>query len=151
MAATGSGTAERRPRVLIVEPDGTLALATLRACLDAGLEPKLCMGTDKDPSSCPGLNGHACPRAAHVEATLITIDTGYSRMAAPACMGGRVILAGDRPMLGVATQAALRHDVTLSYPYDPETAAAMLLQLVRDARKEELWDHIRQGRAPTRG
>ena len=151
MTATGSETTERRPRVLIVEPDGMLALATMRACLDAGLEPKLCMGADKDPSRCAGLNGEPCPRTATVEATLITIDTGYSRMAAPACMGGRVILAGERPMLGDSTKAALDPDATLSYPYDPETAAAMLLQLVRDARKEKLWDHIRHGRAPTRG
>ena len=137
---------ERRPRVLIVESDGVLALATMHACLDAGLEPKLCMGADAEPSRCPGLHGRTCPRSAEVEATLLTIDTGYSRMAAPACMGGRVILAGERPMLGLATKVALHHDAILSYPYDPEKAAAMLLQLVRDARKEKIWTDIRTPR-----
>jgi hypothetical protein len=145
MTDAGTGARKLRPRVLIVEPDGVLALATMHACLDVGLEPKLCMGPDQDPSRCPGLHGEVCPRSAHVEASLITIETGRGRIAAPACLGGRVVLAGERPLVGIATQAALAPETVLDYPYDPEQAAALLLQLVRDARKERMWDDIRSG------
>ena len=143
---TDARTAEQvqRPRVLIVEPDGVLALATLRACLDVGLEPKLCMGPDKDPDQCPGLHGRPCDRSSRIEASLVTIDTGLSRIAAPACMGGRVVLAGERPLLGAPTIGALAPDVTLGYPYEPVKAAELLLQLVREARKGRMWDAIRK-------
>jgi len=137
----------QRPRVLIVEPDGILALATLRACLEVGLEPKLCMGPDKDLTGCPGLQGEPCERSSTIEASLVTIDTGMARIAAPACMGGRVVLAGERPLLGAPTIGALAPDVTLGYPYEPIKAAELLLQLVREARKERLWGAIRNGDA----
>ena len=140
----GSAAPAQRPRVLIVEPDGMLALATMRACLEVGLEPKLCMGPDKDPTQCPGLRGKPCERSSRIEASLVTIDTGMARIAAPACMGGRVVLAGERPLLGASTIGALAPDVTLGYPYEPAKAAEFLLQLVREERKERMWNAIRK-------
>ena len=140
-------TAARRaahwPRVLIVEDDPTLALATMKECVSAGLEPKLCMGPDRG-SSCPGLAGDACPRTKGVEATLLSITTGSLRRAAPSCIGGRVVLAGERPLVGAATTAVVHPDRVISYPYSPKESAALLFDLVKDERRRRAWQAFRE-------
>lgn len=143
MSGPGSAAETQKPRVLIVEPDGDLALATLRACLDVGLEPKLCLGPEYAGNSCPGLRGEPCHRTMDVEATLISITTGAERRVAPSCAGGRTVLAGERPLAGPATEGVVAPEAHLHYPYRPESAAALLFQVVIDARRQKAWDEIR--------
>lgn len=135
--------AARWPRVLIVEDDPALALATMKECVSAGLEPKLCMGPDRG-SSCPGLAGDECPRTKGVEATLLSITTGNLRRAAPSCIGGRVVLAGERPLVGASTTAVVHPDRVISYPYSPKESAALLFDLVKDERRRRAWQAFRE-------
>ncbi|HET7481404.1 MAG TPA: hypothetical protein VFK89_00950 [Actinomycetota bacterium] len=146
MTSPSPAAQTQRPRVLIVEPDGQLALATVRACLEAGLEPKLCMGPDE---TCPGLSGHTCDRAARVEASLVSIASGLGRIASPACAGGRVVLAGERPLVGHATVGMLAPEAVLDYPYNPNAAAGLLLQIVRRDRSQQIWDQVRSSGTDT--
>jgi hypothetical protein len=128
----------RRPtgtRVLIVEPDADLAMALVRECSRLGLEPKLCRGP-RLTSSCPALEGDRCERPEHVEATLVSVTDAIERKAAPVCGGGRVVVAGDRPLVGPHTIGAIGADVVVSYPYDPREVAAILLAQVTGAREE---------------
>jgi hypothetical protein len=137
------GRSYLRPRVLIVEPDRDLALGVIQACLDSGLEPKICLGADWNTTECPGLRGEPCPRTGGVEATLLSITTPEAQRAFPSCVGGRLVLSGDRKVLDEIAGKGPAPDARLLYPYEPDAAAETLLQLVRDERKQELWDHIR--------
>lgn len=140
---TTARKAAHRPRVLIVEDDPTLALAIMKECLSAGLEPKLCMGPDRG-SSCPGLTGDGCPRTKGVEATLLSITTGGLRRAAPSCIGGRVVLAGERPLVGATTTAVVHPDRVIGYPYSPKESASLLFDLVKDERRRRAWQAFRE-------
>ena len=128
MAGT-TGVQGELPRVLIVEEDPDIAIAMVGECIEAGLEPKLCLGPDRT-SGCPATSGEPCARTEGIEATLISITTGKLRQVAPACVGGKVVVAGERPLVGAATTAILHPDHQISYPYDPTEAAAMLASLV---------------------
>lgn len=128
MSATPTSPAGR-PRVLIVEDDPHLAMAMIRECDRLGLEPKLCRGP-AFTSDCPGLRGDDCPRVNNIEATLVSITSGDQRRAAPACVGGKVVVTGERPLLGSVTAAVLHADERLPYPYDPKDAAGVLAALV---------------------
>lgn len=135
-----------RPRVLIVEEDPVLSLATVNECLKIGLEPKLCLGVEAH-SSCPGLVGEECPRTHGIEATLVSIATGRQRMVAPACVGGRLLLSGERLLVGAATRGVLHPDAVIDYPYDPHSAALLLFSMVMDERRRRAWDSIRHVQA----
>lgn len=133
---------EKRPRVLIVEDDPDLAMAMVHECLQVGLEPKLCRGPSST-SDCPGMRGEACPRTQRVEATLIGMAGASLRAAAPACVGGRLLLCGNRPLTGATTDRVLGPDAKLSYPYSPPEAAQILFRLVKEQRKERGWAAVR--------
>ena len=140
---TTARRAARWPRVLIVEDEPMLALATMKECLDAGLEPKLCLGPDRG-STCPGLTGDECPRTKGVEATLLSITTGSLRRAAPSCIGGRVVLAGERPLVGSTTTSIVHPDRVIGYPYSPRQTAGLLFDLVKDERRRRAWQAFRE-------
>lgn len=127
----GFGDVTVRQRVLIVEDDPELAMRTLDACIEAGLEPKLCMGPARS-GPCPGLKGEHCPRTEGIAATFVAISSGSQRIAAPACAAGRLAIAGERPLLGVATVGVLNPDQTFGYPYDPRDVASALAALATD-------------------
>lgn len=143
MTTTARRRTTRWPRVLIVEDDPALALATMKECVSAGLEPKLCLGPDRG-SSCPGLAGGECPRTKGIEATLLSITTGNMRRAAPSCIGGRVVLAGERPLVGATTMAVVHPDRVIPYPYGPKESAALLFDLVKDERRRRAWQAFRE-------
>lgn len=133
-----SRSSTRRPtgaRVLIVEPDADLAMALIRECSRLGLEPKLCRGP-RLASSCPALEGDRCDRPGQVEATLVSVTDATERKVAPVCGGGRVVVAGDRPLVGPHTIGAIGADFVVSYPYDPREVAEILLAQVTGARDE---------------
>lgn len=140
-------SAAARPKVLIVEPDRVLASALLKACLDKGLEPKICLGSEWNGHDCPGLRGESCPRAATVAATFISVVSPESKAAFPYCVGGRVILSADRRTAKEMAGWGPPPDALIGYPYMPEVAAEMLLQVIREERKERLWDEIRSTRS----
>lgn len=140
---------ESLPRVLIVEEDPDLAMALVNECLDAGLEPKLCMGPAKT-SSCPGLQGDGCPRVRGVEATFLSVTSGRQRAASPACAGGRLVLSGERPLVGAATISVLKPDAAVEYPYEPHAAASLLFSLVKDERRRPGDGSWERGSAPVR-
>ena len=124
------------PRVLIVEDDPELAMATVWACLEVGLEPKLCLGAERS-TDCPGLAGQTCPRSSGIEATFVAISTGKQRIATPACAAGPLVVAGERPLVGHATLGALAPSASIDYPYDPDEVAALLAEaLVAPATPE---------------
>lgn len=131
------------PRVLIIEDDPALALATMKECVSADLEPKLCLGPDRS-STCPGLTGEECPRTKGVEATLLSVTTGSLRRAAPSCIGGRVVLAGERPLVGATTTGVVHPDRVIGYPYSPKESAALLFDLVKDERRRRAWQAFRE-------
>ena len=58
-------------------------LALRSVVVEAGLEPKLCLGPDR-MSDCPAATGEPCPRTEGIEATLISITTGKLRQVARA-------------------------------------------------------------------
>jgi len=133
---------EQRPRVLIVEEDPDLAMATIHECLEAGLEPKLCRGPGST-SECPGMRSEGCPRTHRIEATLIGMAGASLRAAAPSCVGGRLLLCGNRPLAGRVTEEVLGPDARLPYPYSPKDAAGILFRMVKEQRKERDWERIR--------
>lgn len=124
-----------RHRVLLVEDDPELAMLTLNACIEAGLEPKLCMGPERS-GPCPGLKGEHCPRTEGIAATFVAINSGSQRVAAPACAAGRLVIAGERPLLGVTTVGVLDPDQSFGYPYDPTEVARALAVLVAEPESE---------------
>ena len=91
----------------------------------------------------PALEGGECPRTDGIEATLLTITDGRQRVVAPACAGGRVVLTGERPLVGSATIGLIEPDVVVDYPYDPKKAAALLFSIVMDERRKTAWDRMR--------
>lgn len=131
------------PRVLIVEEDAELALATMRECVTAGLEPKLCLGPDRT-TDCPGLHGEPCPRAKGIEATLLSITSSDLRRAAPSCIGGGVVIAGERPLVGASTMGVLSPEHVVGYPYDPDESATLLSAVVQLQRKRKAWQTLRE-------
>jgi len=124
-----------RARVLLVEPDADLAMGLLRECSRLGMEPKLCRGP-RLQSSCPVLEGSRCDRALGVEATLVSVTDAVERRVAPGCAGGRVVVAGERPIVGPHTVGAIGADAMIGYPYDPAEAAEILLAQVSGVREE---------------
>ena len=129
-----TSTNARHPaRVLIVEPDADLAMGVIRECSKLGMEPKLCRGP-RLTSACPALEGARCERPDSVEATLVSISDGLERRVAPVCGGGRVLVAGERPLVGPHTIGALGADAVIGYPYDPRDAARLLYDLVHGER-----------------
>ena len=135
------------PRVLIVEEDPELALATMRECVTAGLEPKLCLGPDRT-TDCPGLHGEPCPRSKGIEATMVSITSGDLRRAAPSCIGGGVVLAGERPLVGPSTVGIVSPEHVVSYPYEPDESATLLSAVVRLERKRRAWLTLRERLVP---
>ena len=133
----------RKPRVLIVEPDPTVAINTVDECNRLGLEARICPGAGAN-LVCPGLAGKPCVLSEDVDATLLTVDAAAQRIAAPACAGGRVILAGSRPLVGAATTTVLQPSLTIERDYSPQEAARSLRLLIAKARIEKLAEILRR-------
>ena len=114
-----------RPKVLIVEPDRELAMAMMRACLELGLEPKLCLG-DQD-GSCPATCRADCPRGDGAHAVLVATPALNRPFHAATCAGmAPAIISTPRQV-----PTGISDKLTIKYPYVPADAALLLAFVAR--------------------
>lgn len=123
------------PRVLIVEPDRDLASMTVVACLEAGLEPKLCRGPSHT-EFCPGMHGRSCFRGRDVEAALIGITDPWQARITPLCaVGAPRIVASARGVSRTRREVLEGAEALLDHPYHPDQAARLLSRLTSEREK----------------
>ena len=120
-------TPNPRPRVLIVEPDGELAMAMVNECLAIGLEPKLCLG-DQD-GTCPAICHDTCTRGQNAAAAFVATPALNRPFHAATCAGKAPTLVStpDQVPTGIPDK------LTIAYPYVPADAARLLASLARGA------------------
>lgn len=87
--------------------------AMIHACIEMGLEPKLCLGAEKATGGRPAVRDQDCSVAKRADASFVSVTTRGEGRALPACVRSRVIVATDKREFALRADAPAPEAVEL--------------------------------------